>query len=135
MGAVYSIRAYLLYDDEQAVVETILKFVKENTNWVAFNSIDVNELKKNKTLMNALRVIFTEHVYKTDPVIREKYYGYDTDNCYESDFDASYGWESVMTEAFKYMAPALKDGSELYIWPDFEEDYLVVQNGVSVWVH
>ena len=135
MGAVYSIRAYLLYDDEQAVAESIIKFVKENANWVEFNSTDVDELKKNKTLMNALKVLFTEHTYKTDPVIREGYYGYDSDNCYESDFDASYGWETVMTDAFAYMAPTLNDGSELYIWPDSGEDYLVVQNGVSVWVN
>lgn len=135
MGAVYSIRAYLLYDDEQAVAESIIKFVKENTSWVDFTSSDVKELKKNKTLMNALKVIFTDYTYKTDPVIREKYYGYDTDNCYESDFNASYGWENVMTEAFKYMASALKDGSELYIWPDSGEDYLVIQNGTCVWIH
>ena len=135
MGAVYSIRAYLLYDDEQAVVEAVQKFIRDHSHEVDFTKAWVRELDANKTLMNALQVLFTNYVYKTDPAIRTKYYGYDTDNCYESDFNASYGWETVMTDAFEYMAPALKDGSELYIWPDFGEDYLVIQNGACIWVH
>lgn len=135
MGAVYSTRIYLLYDDEQAVVEAIKGFIRDNQQSVIFTERLLRDFYENNTLESGLRVIFTEYLYKTSTSIRKECYGYDTDNCYESDFNASYGWETVMTDAFEYMAPALKDGSELYIWPDHGEDYLVVENGQSKWLH
>lgn len=50
-------------------------------------------------------------------------------------FDASYGWESVMMEAFEAMAPYLEDGSEIYIYPDSDYDQGVVRDGKAVWLH
>lgn len=37
---------------------------------------------------------------------------------YSADFDASYGWENVMYQWFKAVAPALKEGSTIEVWPD-----------------
>ena len=51
------------------------------------------------------------------------------------DFDASYGWESVMIEVFELLAPYLQDGSELKIYPDSDYDYLVVRGGKAEWIH
>ena len=50
-----------------------------------------------------------------------------------ADFDASYGWESVMMEAFEDISPFLEDGSSIKIWPDNGCDYGVVENGTCVW--
>lgn len=52
-----------------------------------------------------------------------------------SGFDASYGWENVMIEAFEEMAPFLKDGASLKIYPDASYDLLVVKSGKAIQKH
>ena len=52
-----------------------------------------------------------------------------------SDFDASYSWEIVMTAAFAAMAEHLDEKSELYIHPDYDYDLLVIENGKVVYKH
>lgn len=37
---------------------------------------------------------------------------------YSNDFDASYGWESIMIEVFKALVPVLRDGSTLDLSAD-----------------
>lgn len=48
-------------------------------------------------------------------------------------FDASYGWENVMMDAFDKIAPYLDDGSEIKIYPDSGCDYGYVENGEVIW--
>lgn len=48
-------------------------------------------------------------------------------------FDASYGWESVMIDAFERLAPYLEDGSEIKIYPDSGLDHGVVENKKVIW--
>ena len=52
-----------------------------------------------------------------------------------SGFDASYGWERVMMEAFEEIAPYLEEGSEIKIYPDSDYDYLVVKDGKAELIH
>ena len=51
-----------------------------------------------------------------------------------SGFDASYGWESVMTDAFEKIAPFLEEGSEIKIYPDSGCDHGIVENGKVNWL-
>jgi len=48
-------------------------------------------------------------------------------------FDASYGWESVMMDAFEKIAPYLEDGSEIKIYPDSGCDLGYVEGGDVIW--
>ena len=48
-------------------------------------------------------------------------------------FDASYGWENVMLDAFEKIAPYLDDGSEIKIYPDSGCDYGRIENGEVIW--
>lgn len=50
-----------------------------------------------------------------------------------SGFDASYGWEQVMMDAFDEIAPYLEEGSEIKIYPDCGCDRGVVNNGTVNW--
>lgn len=50
-----------------------------------------------------------------------------------SDFDCCYGWEGVMITAFNDIAPYLKDGSYIKIYPDSGCDYCKVEGGKPVW--
>ena len=51
-----------------------------------------------------------------------------------SGFDASYGWESVMMDAFEKIAPYLEDGSEIKIYPDSGCDHGIIENGIVNWL-
>lgn len=51
-----------------------------------------------------------------------------------SGFDASYGWELVMMDAFEKIAPYLEDGSEIKIYPDSGIDHGIVNNGNVNWL-
>lgn len=48
-------------------------------------------------------------------------------------FDATYGWENVMMDAFDKIAPYLEDGSEIKIYPDSGCDHAYVENGKAIW--
>lgn len=50
-----------------------------------------------------------------------------------ADFDASYGWESLMMDAFEEIAPYLADDSVIKIWPDSGCDHGTVRNGKCKW--
>ena len=52
----------------------------------------------------------------------------------EAGFNASYGWESVMIDAFDEIAPFLADGSSIKIYCDEGIDEAVVTDGSSLWV-
>lgn len=52
---------------------------------------------------------------------------------FEAAFDASYGWEGVMMDAFDAIAPYLEDGSEIEIYPDSGADLAYVENGKTTW--
>lgn len=78
-----------------------------------------------------LQVVYGGWNGKLTP-FKDKETGYDG---FYSDFDACYGWESVMTSCFAAMAPCLEDGSWLRIYPDNDYDLLKVENGTAVWIH
>ncbi len=51
-----------------------------------------------------------------------------------SGFNASYGWEGVMMDAFEKIAPYLEDDSEIKIYPDSGCDHAIVKDGKAVWL-
>lgn len=128
MGACYSTRIYLLYDDEEAVVDKIREYVESSSGYVDYPDIEITDL------ISALSVIFP-NVYKTTKRIRKDCYHLPVDSCYEAEFDASYGWETVLTDMFSYISEVLNDGSHMYIWPDSDYDYLVIEDGQCKWIH
>lgn len=54
---------------------------------------------------------------------------------FENDFNASYGWEVVLIDMFKALAPFLEDGSSIYIEPDDDYDEFIIENGEIVRMH
>lgn len=55
------------------------------------------------------------------------------DGAMDSDFDASYGWEGVMMDAFEVIAPFLEDGSTIKIYPDSGVDKGIANGGAVIW--
>ena len=56
-----------------------------------------------------------------------------TDDWEYADFDACYGWEGVMMDAFEVIAPYLADNSVIKIYPDSGCDHGTVRKGKCKW--
>ena len=51
---------------------------------------------------------------------------------WEAEFDASYGWESVMFDIFKAALSTCENGSYVKVWPDSDSWKLVVKDNEVV---
>lgn len=111
MGACYSTSCKLVCKNEEDVIRLARGYIQDASGYARFSSSDFNNLD------GMMEVFFTNGVEK------------DRDGTYTADFDASYGWESIMQEMFEAIAPALEDGSYLEIYPDNWKDILVVREG------
>lgn len=121
MGACYSVNLKVNIKDEKGVIKALNEHMNNYTRAVYENA-------KAETFDDLMRILFADHQRKVDIWEEKKW------RCYENDFDASYGWESVMLEWFEVMAPFLGDGSRLVIYPDNGRDEVVVRDGKYVWV-
>ena len=125
MGACYSVILKVNLTDEQGAIKALNEHILKDTR-TSYSIDESTELQTFDGLMNLLLAGFRTNVL-TYTKGNFKYY--------ESDFNASYGWESVMMEWFDVMAPFLKDNSTLLIYPDNDYDKLVIKNGKCVQVH
>ena len=128
MGQTYSVYLQLRIKDadglKKALTDKIARGEEERTNYSLehYQSIGVDT----NTLEGLLQVFFGGW----NAGLNEYSLG-----DFTSDFDASYGWESVMMETFDAMAPFLEDGSCLKIYPDTSYDLQVVENGKAIVKH
>ncbi len=120
MGAVYSVSLTLKFQSSQDIVDYTRNFISDFGTSATFDNSDFTDIA------GALSCIFTERGLHIEQLT-------DTFAMCSSDFDASYGWESVMTDWFNYVAPVLQNGSEFKIWPDNGYYSGVVQNGKVIW--
>lgn len=119
MGAVYYVELLLKYDDEKKVVEKahecMEKQIKEDRASFGRDFDDLDGMAE--TYLAAHQHDFVK-------------YG---EGDWSSGFDASYGWETVITGLFEHIAPYLKDGSLLYMEPDNSHYTLKVKDGKVQW--
>lgn len=117
MGQCYSIELSLkLKDRTKAISSLNAKIARAGMEHCRYNL----EGKDTDSLDDLLRVFLTDTM-KFDG---ETYY---------SDFDASYGWESVLMDMFECLSDCLEDGSSIKIYPDSGCDHGVIENGKCVW--
>lgn len=133
MGACYSVTLKGKFTDAEGAVKALQRKVaradQEHTNYNLDHyrgdlGLDLGSLK------GLLQLFFGGWEASLRPA-------FDTD--YEvvltSGFDASYGWEGVMMDAFDDLAPYLEEGSSIKIYPDSDYDHAVVKGGKAVWIH
>lgn len=101
MGACYSVSYVLRFSDEQGAIKALQnqKFMKTKAN-------TMNGLMKFVLADNQNPVTITSDGKFTR---------------YENDFDASYGWETLLQDTFEVMKPFLKKRSKVVICPDNEK--------------
>ena len=138
MGACYSIKLKLAFRDNE---KDLPKAVEEMRKYIEIHDgkgVDFN-LEKWKNLGVTLDTF--------ENLLRIYFGGWDRDywdmNIKRgrkwlrvlNDFDASYGWESIMLEIFDILTPFLADKSEMFIYPDEDYDHLIIRDGKCVMVH
>ena len=119
MGACYDVELKLNVKDEDLLKKLMNKYIDENNGFVVFNL----EERDRNNLVDLVKIFITDRCFSVNGDV------------YESSFEASYGWESVMTESFEEYAEALEDGSYIIIWPDNDYDKIIVKNGKAKWIH
>ena len=126
MGACYSVNLNITLRNETAAIKAMQEYIKKEQFHINFGLEDNRKRGIGiGTFADLLQIFFSSCNGPVNDVLRE-----DNHIVYYSDFDASYSWESVMTEIFDCIAPFLEVESSLGIYPDNEKIQLVVKNGV-----
>lgn len=130
MGAVYSVRLVLAFDDREAVTEK-LKDCLQMLIKGKHARFSINESK-----IEHMRFIEAIHAFLPDIVQEDQRYQVllNDENHFTctSGFDASYGWETILATMFTYLAPVLRDGSMITVEPDNESWTMVIKDGTAV---
>lgn len=129
MGACYSVEMKVNVLDMPGAIKALNEHIVNDTSadysldWYAEQGITT------ETFDDLMRILLADHQQKVYIHHQGKF------TIYESDFNASYGWERVMMEWFDVLAPFLANGSQMLIYPDEDYDKLVIKNGKCVQVH
>lgn len=126
MGASYSVDLTVSLTDEQRAAEIVRKFIQDSN--AEFHLDDFNAIGIGTgTFDDLIRIVLAS--WESTPVKIEQIDDY---RKYSNDFDASYGWESVMIAVFKALVPVLRDGSTLDLSADNECVRYIVTDGEVV---
>ena len=126
MGASYSIDLTVSLTDEQGAAEIVRRFIQDSN--AEFHLDDFNAIGiSTDTFNNLMRIVLAS--WESTPVKIEQIDDYKK---YSNDFDASYGWESVMINVFEALVPVLRDGSTLDLSADNEYVGYAVTGGKLV---
>ena len=119
MGQCYSVYLRLRPKDESSLMAAMQRYISEHHG----KDVRFNLSHGTDSLEALVKTMITDSGFAC------------AGEFYEAHFDASYGWERVMMEMFRAIAPELKDRSELLIWPDEDYDHLIVKNGKAIQTH
>lgn len=129
MGACYSVTIKVNLTDEKEAIDALNHHIANDsrTNY----SLDKYAEKgvTTETFDGLMKILLAELQQEVSVYRKGKF------TIYDSAFNASYGWESVMMEWFEVLAPFLTDGSEMLIYPDEDYDKLIIKNGKCVQIH
>lgn len=129
MGACYSVGVKINLIDEKGAIKALNEHIKNDTgtNYSLERYASIGATPD--TFDGLMKILLAEIQGKIDIFEKGKF------KYYESSFNASYGWERIMMEWFNVLAPFLKNGSEMIIYPDEDYDKLVIKNGKCVQLH
>lgn len=130
MGACYNVQLLYKVKDETKAKDALLNFV--NTTKANFH---LDTFKKQGVDTDSLRGLIQVILagYERTPyrdIEQRGGFRFAT-----NDFNASYGWEILLIDFFKALAPHLEDGSKIYIEPDDDWSEYVIENGTVKQTH
>lgn len=129
MGACYSVFVTVSLKDENGAINALNQHIRTDTR-TSYNLERYANIGATPDSFDGLMKILLAEIQQKVHIERCNDW-----LSYKNDFTASYGWEDVMMDWFRILAPYLKDGSKMLIYPDEDYDELVVVNGTSVQLH
>lgn len=130
MGACYSVTLRVKMKDEAGAINALKELIKNDTR-TNYNLEKYAEQGITTETFDDLMRIFLAG-WKGQEVQITDSKGYIK---YQNEFDASYGWEDVLINMFKSIAPFAADKSRLLVYPDSGYYDLRIKNGECIWVH
>ena len=130
MGACYSVELKVKVLDEQGAIKALNEHIANDKRTDYSLNAYAKEGIATETFDDLMRIFLAGLKGQEVEIAKHKEFTY-----YSNDFNASYGWESVMMEMFETLTPFVKDGSKLLIYPDSDYDELIVENGKCVQIH
>lgn len=123
MGAVYTVSLKLNYKNKDSAKNLLSKYISDllEISPKRFDGrfVPDSSIEEMFGLMLAKNQGYYEN-YKEDGI-----------DCYESDFNASYGWSSVLDNMFDVLVPYLKDNSYYYQVCENDWDEYLIEDGVK----
>ena len=127
MGACYSVSLEIKLKDEKGAIQALNESIRNDpsTNY----NLDkyAAEGIGTETFDDLMRIYLAG--WKNQEVRISEEDGFVV---YENDFNASYGWETVLINMFDVLAPYCEDGTEMHMCPDSGRTVLVVRDGEAV---
>ena len=121
MSAVYSVQLKVKVEDEEKVATELQRVATELT---------LDNVPLEGTSDSWFRYYLAEQEGIKVTSWEENGFTY-----YDSDFNASYGWERVLIDGFTAIAPYLKNKSSLYISIENDYDKFVIHNHKVIQKH
>lgn len=119
MGAAYSVKLRLSYQDPESIIFATQSFV-DNTSSANFSNVDYS------SIVSAIQIILPKRGFR----LEEQLDNYIACSC---NFDASYSWESIIYAWFESIASVLDDGSRIWVFPDEGFVEGIVSSGKVRW--
>lgn len=130
MGACYDVTLRVKIKDESGAVNALKKLIQNDTRTNYNLEKYAEQGITTETFDDLMRIFLAgwkgQEVQITDSKGYKKYV---------NGFNASYGWEDVLINMFKSIAPFAADKSRLLIYPDSDYCDLRIKNGECIWVH
>lgn len=129
MGQCYSVILKIKVNDEQGAKRALKEKIENDKDRVQYN---VEDFKKEgvdtDSLAGLIRVFLAGWKGNNFEIKSQRKF-----TCFSNDFNACYGWESVMLEMFEALAPYLADRSWIKVWPDSGLDYGIIRDHKVDW--
>lgn len=122
MGACYSVDMKIRLKDEGAANDVLRKHIHEDTGTNYNLDAFAREGITLDSFDNLMRIFLAG--WKKTPFEKTEKDGW---VIYSNDFDASYGWNTVMLTMFELIKPHLEDGSQIIISQDNYTHVMTVQ--------
>lgn len=122
MGQTYDVYCTLKPKNESETIRLMNEYIDQNEGKGVIFSLENSD---RETLEGLMKIFITDRQFQ----VEEQPNGIK----YSSGFDASYGWETVMLEMFKYISESLEDKSEIVIYPDSGRDRIIIKNGKAIY--
>ena len=123
MGQTYAVNMKLKfrnYENKAAALTKIQEYINNEIPKAAQTCLTKNGILPDR-IENAIRIILTPEISCTVEN--------DLSYAFNAEFDASYGWQDVMTDSFKVMSAYLEDDSYIELYPDNYYEMMIIKKG------